>query len=109
MNKLIVRAGAVAALATAATLFVAPLASAADCTIDSNGALSHNSCHVTIKRTIHVSQTNNAHVTNKVTVVSNTGGNKANFNTGGDVSVTSGDSSVTVDITNTVNGNTISP
>ena len=91
-------------LTTGALLAPAALADAT-CTITDNGVLSHNHCTIkTSKKTVRV-QINNAKVKNSVTVISNTGGNKANGNTGGNVEVTSGDSSVNVTITNTVNSN----
>ncbi len=107
MNKLIVRAGAAATAALTLGMLVAPSALAQDCTISDNGAFSHNRCNIRVVNKTVTKQTNNANIRNTVNVVSSTGGNKANFNTGGDVSVTSGDSSVTVNITNNVNSNSM--
>lgn len=105
MNRL-TRISATAASVLAGGMLLAPAALAdVSCTITDNGARSHNRCTIkTSKKTISV-QVNKATVKNNVTVISDTGGNKANNNTGGNVTVTSGDSNVTVNITNTLNSN----
>lgn len=51
-----------------------------------------------------VNQTNVSNISNNVGVVLNTGGNKANGNTG-DATITTGDATSTVTITNTTGGN----
>lgn len=108
------RVGFGAAGLMAAGAMMAPAALAdVTCTISGNGANSHNRCNITvntggckkIKCASGSSQTNNASVSNTVTVSSSTGGNKANKNTGGDVSITTGDSNVDISITNNVNSN----
>ena len=107
MNRLLIRIGATTAAAMAAGLFLAPVTLADDggntCTITDNGAFSHNRCNIRVRRITKTTTINKATVKNVVVVSSDTGGNKANFNTGGNVDVTSGDSTVTVTITNNVN------
>jgi hypothetical protein len=107
MNKLILRIGAAAATAATWGLIVAP-ASLADtgCIITGNGTNSHNHCIVKVKRSTSGStQINTANVKNSVNVLSNTGGNTADKNTGGSISVDSGNSDVTVTIKNNINSN----
>jgi len=76
---------------------VLPAAALADtsCEISGNGAHSHNSCRIR--------QSNSSTIRNRVSVDVDTGGNTANSNTGGDVSITTGDVHVDVTITNDVN------
>ena len=116
MNKLMKLSAAAASIVAAGLLF-APATFAADCTISGNGADSHNTCTISNGNggpSCHrhrcggggSGQINNATIHNSVTVRSNTGGNEANKNTGGDVSITSGDSNVNISITNNVNTNT---
>ncbi|MEK7559327.1 MAG: hypothetical protein AAB521_03405 [Patescibacteria group bacterium] len=76
------------------------------CTISDNGAFSHNRCRIKVVKKQTVIQSNVAVVTNGVIIVASTGGNSASFNTGGTTSITSGSSTVTVTITNTLNSNT---
>lgn len=73
-------------------------------TISGNGTNSHNTVKIKNVKKVTVSQTNVSSVVNGVSTTNSTGGNKANGNTGGDVTVTSGDATSTVTITN--NGNT---
>jgi len=110
MNRL-TRIGAAAASLVASGLLLAPVSLAADntCTISDNGNHSHNSCRIKVVKKSATIQINAAWVTNKVNVISNTGGNESNKNNGGDVTVTSGDSNVTITITNTVNSNAAPP
>lgn len=78
---------------------------AARCVIRDNGADSWNWCRVRTSRTLHIWQSNHASIFNFVNAEAETGENDANDNTGGDVTVTSGNARVTVTITNTVNQN----
>ena len=114
MNRFLMRIGAAVAGAATFGLVVVPSTLAAgslSCTISGNGAHSHNTCTI-----VSVSggrkhggsgltQINYANVSNGVFIYSSTGGNKANENTGGDVTVVSGDSNVNVSITNNLNAN----
>lgn len=84
-----------------------PAAALADtsCEISGNGAFSHNSCRIRISKKVRISQSNSSKIKNGVWVGVSTGGNDANKNTGGDVSITTGDVDVNVTITNDVNQN----
>jgi len=84
---------------------VLPAAALADtsCEISGNGAHSHNSCRIRISRSVRIRQSNSSTIRNRVSVDVDTGGNTANSNTGGDVSITTGDVHVDVTITNDVN------
>lgn len=73
--------------------------------LSGNGTNSDNTANVSVTQSTVVTQSNNADVTNKVYADSKTGDNKAEDNTGGDVSVKTGDSDVTVDVKNTLNNN----
>ena len=80
--------------------------SAASCTIADNGFLSHNWCRVRVSNSLKIKQINGASVTNVVNVSSNTGNTVKWNNDAG--STTSGNSTVNVSITNTLNANSLS-
>ncbi len=107
MNTRILRIGALATSIVAGGMLLAPasLAAGNTCTITDNGAFSSNRCRIKVVKKSATVQINAAKVKNSVGVVSNTGGNDANGNTGGNVNVDSGNSTVTVKITNTLNSN----
>jgi hypothetical protein len=84
--------------------FLAPATFAAELEIVNNGADSYNKIEVTTSNVTEVKQSNSTNVTNVITTVSNTGGNTANKNTGGDVTVDTGEANTTVKTT--VTGNT---
>ena len=94
---------------TAASMFAATLAPAAAlaatnrCVIRDNGAHSNNRCRIRITKTQTIRQNNWAAILNVVIAAASTGDNKANNNTDGNVDVTSGNATVRVNITNTVN------
>lgn len=96
------------AIATGAVLInaLAPMAFA-DTTlgISGNGAYSDSQVKVDNQSSTNVVQNNNANVTNNVNTNLSTGGNKANYNTGGDVLINTGDASSKVDISTIVNKN----
>jgi hypothetical protein len=73
--------------------------------VTGNGADSTNWTTVSQSNTTSVSQNNTANVTNNVDADANTGGNDAKFNTGGDVSVDTGDATTDVSVTNALNSN----
>ena len=73
--------------------------------ITGNGAGSDNWTTVNQTTTNTVTQNNTANVTNKVNADANTGKNDANFNTGGDVVVSTGDAKVKTNIQNALNSN----
>lgn len=106
MKKLLTRAaiGLTAASIFAATLAPATaLANGNSCEIKNNGAGSHNRCRITEINVQVTIQRNLANIWNGVLVIASTGGNQASKNTGGDVTVTTGDATVNVTINNTVN------
>lgn len=76
-------------------------------TVSGNGAGSKNHVKLVTKNSTVVSQSNSAYVVNSVGVSQNTGGNKANKNVGGDVSVTSGNATSTVTNTTTTGDNVV--
>jgi hypothetical protein len=79
-----------------------------DITVSGNGKKSFNLVLVGNFNTTVVSQTNNTNVVNGTVVAQNTGGNKANDNTGnGGVSVESGAATSTVTNTVTTGGNNL--
>lgn len=114
MNRFLLRVGGATSALMMVGLLAVPASLAADCTISGNGARSHNTCTISNGggSSCHRhrcggggGQSNSAVIFNGVTVHANTGGNEANKNTGGDVTVTSGNANVNVTITNTVNSN----
>lgn len=74
-------------------------------TITGNGSGSNNSSSVNTSSTTTVVQQNSANVSNNITTASNTGGNHANDNTGGNISVSSGRATSNVDVSTMVNHN----
>lgn len=101
--------GMVTALA-AGTIFLSnlltPLALAdTSVTVSGNGAVSDNSVTLDQSTNTSVNQTNTAEITNVVSTSSNTGGNDANFNTGGTTAISTGDASNTTNITTDANAN----
>lgn len=97
-----------AAAAGAMLLNVAGPAFATDGTtivISGNGAGSSNWTSVEQTSVTAVTQNNSANVTNNVDADAKTGGNDANFNTGGNVEITTGNATTDVDVTNALNSN----
>jgi hypothetical protein len=74
------------------------------CTITGNGSDTDNSCDFASEKVVEVSQDNNMDVQNNVDVTSKTGDNEAKGNTGGDVTIDTGDA--TADIQTQTEGNT---
>lgn len=114
--NIVKRIGIATAGLIATGALIAPVALAeTSCTISGNGSGSSNSCTVRVSggrscRPNRCGSTgsatvNNATVKNKVRVRQNTGGNTANGNTGGSVSIDTGNNTATVTITNNVNNN----
>jgi len=93
-------------VAILATSFAPAAFAATDITVSGNGADSINKVKVKAKHKVTVKQKNSTAVTNAVTIGQNTGGNKANKNTGGGVAVNSGDATASVMNTTTAGGNT---
>lgn len=73
---------------------------ASDTGIYGNGALSDNRVSYNASNTTSVNQTNNTDINNNVTVSNNTGHNTASGNTGGNVSIQTGDANANVSISN---------
>jgi hypothetical protein len=76
--------------------------------ISGNGAGSENWATVGQSNTTTVSQSNTANVNNTVNADAKTGGNDANFNTGGQVGISTGDAAVKTNIQNNLNSNAAS-
>lgn len=108
LNKRIAAAIAAGTL-LAATLLPGAAFAARTCTITDNGAHSTNTCRIKVENSRKIVQVNKAFVKNVVVTISSTGGNEAEKNTGGDVTITSGDSTTTVRIINILNANVIIP
>ncbi|MBM4402276.1 MAG: hypothetical protein FJ044_03465 [Candidatus Cloacimonetes bacterium] len=70
-----------------------------------NGAGSTNRTKIEVGTETVVSQGNQACIHNKVNINSNTGHNKANYNTGGDVSIETGGVDVEIGVKNSANAN----
>ena len=80
-------------------------AGSTDVKISGNGAYSDNGVKLDQTTTTAVRQNNVANVTNNVDADAETGENDANFNTGGDVIIGTGNATVEADIDNAVNFN----
>jgi len=89
----------------AVSLALAPIASAETVSNTGNGVASNNTATINQNNSTTVTQTNTATITNTFGVSSNTGGNNANRNTGGSISVSTGDSGVKATIHNIANEN----
>lgn len=74
-------------------------------TINGNGDSSNNTANVTRDSDTTVVQNNDANITNNVDVNSSTGYNDANRNTGGDVTIDTGNATANVTISNQANAN----
>ncbi len=82
------------------------LAQSTTLVITGNGAESDSDINVAQTTTTTVVQNNVANISNDVDADADTGGNDANYNTGGAVSIDTGDASTGVAISNTANSNT---
>ena len=100
--KLVAGTGA----AILATALLAGSAFAADLEIKDNGAGSYNKIEVVNVETCNVVQGSETNVLSVVSASASTGGNSASFNTGGDVTVTSGNATATATLTVTGGSNT---
>ena len=97
----------VSAAAAGAMIFniVTPAFASTEIVISGNGAGSENWATVGQTNTTTVTQNNSANVTNNVNADAKTGGNDANFNTGGNVTVDTGDAKTDVSVSNALNSN----
>lgn len=76
--------------------------------ISGNGSDSKNDVKLDNKNTTEVFQDNKAHIDNKIKAETETGDNNANRNTGGDVSIRTGNATSNVSVSNQANANLIS-
>lgn len=109
MNKFIKRAAV--AVATGSLVFGSFMPAALGqltLEITGNGSGSTNDLNFSSTSNTVVTQTNVANISNNVDVDADTGGNDAEGNTGGDVAVSTGDSSVSVGVSNQANSNAAS-
>ena len=97
-------------LASGAVLLQATIPAFADTTlvISGNGADSENEVEIKLNQSTVVTQNNDATIDNHVNASSDTGDNEAEENTGGDVSISTGDATTDVNVQNTVNSNAAS-
>lgn len=104
-----IQKGIVTALATGA-LFASTLSplALADTAISGNGAVSDNTVTLNSNASTTVNQNNNANVTNTVDSSANTGGNHADFNTGGNSAIQTGDASNNTWVSTQANANVAS-
>ena len=86
---------------------MAPSVRALELVVTDNGSGSSNEVTTSVEQTTTVEQTNQANVANDVALDSNTGGNEASSNTGGDVAITTGDVSQNVGVTTAVNSSVV--
>ena len=70
-----------------------------------NGEDSYNKADVEVENSVFVEQVNEAYISNDVVVDADSGHNDANRNTGGDVTVSTGDSGALVTVNNQANSN----
>lgn len=106
MNKLAYK---LATGVTTGAILVGALAPAAfaatNATISGNGAASNNKIKVFTKNKTKVTQSNSTTVSNGTTINQNTGGNTANGNVGGGVTVNSGNATASVSNSTTAGSN----
>src|SRR3989304_8801773 len=77
----------------------------AEFVISGNGAFSDNYITANLRKLTSVGQSNIANISNNVDADAKTGGNDANFNTGGDVVIDTGKAVVDINVDNAVNFN----
>lgn len=104
MNELYKKAAVAVAGAGLLLNTAIPVFAAVNLTISGNGD-SENDIDVNMDQSTGVNQTNEALVTNQVTVNTDTGNNSAERNTGGNVDIDTGDADSSVNVQNTLNTN----
>ena len=102
LQRIIASAVASGSLLASAVL---PLMAQTTIVISGNGAGSDNTAVVSQTSVTTVTQSNEANVTNQVEAEAETGENEANFNTGGDVTISTGAASATAVVSNELNSN----
>ncbi len=100
MQNLLYKAASISATAALMLTMAAPVG-AANLSIARNGARSVNVISVGYSNTGTTTQSNSGNTTTVVSNEADTGNNRANFNTGGDVGITTGAASATTGVTNT--------
>ncbi len=98
----------IAAALTSGAMFLSMTSTAFASTsieVTGNGYDSSNSSNVSAQTSTNVVQDNSASVSNRVSSSSNTGGNKADQNTNGDVIIRTGDAQTKVNVDNMLNSN----
>lgn len=86
-----------------ALLLNVPVSFASTVEIVGNGADSSNTTNVNVTKQIDIYQTNSANINNNASVNTNTGNNTTDKNTGGDTSITTGDATTNLAVSNTAN------
>src|SRR5258708_5686916 len=100
MNITLKLGSALAAAAVIAASMVTPVFANTSINVNGNGSRSNNSVDISMDHSMSISQNNDTRISNDVWTSSNTGDNNASENTGGDVSIRTGDANSRVDITN---------
>ena len=86
---------------------VDPITGAITATTDGNGNNSTNTSTANNTTNNTINQTNNANISNNLNLTANTGGNDAQYNTGGNSKITTGDANIVANIVNFVNNNVV--
>src|SRR3989344_4134893 len=105
MNKFITKIGVAASSAAIVLSSLIVPALAVDIEVSGNGASSNNTVNYSQSNDVDIDQDNDADISNDIDVDADTGNNEANKNTGGDVSIDTGDASSNVTVNNAVNSN----
>ena len=91
MNKFITKIGVAASSAALVLGSLLAPALAVDIEVSGNGSDSNNTVNFASNNTTNVTQNNTADISNDIDVDADTGKNDANDNTGGDVTIDTGD------------------
>src|SRR3972149_7269046 len=109
MNKLVYKLTTAVSTAALLTGSVASVAfGTTSVTVSGNGSDSTNTANVSVSTSTTLVQTNNADIDNSVKINANSGNNEAEDNTGGDVSIDTGDANVSSSVSNSANSNVAS-
>lgn len=109
MNKLVYKLTTAVSTAALLTGSVASVAfGTTTVTISGNGADSDNTADVSVNTSKTIQQINTADIQNNVKINADSGNNEANKNTGGDVSISTGDANVSSSVSNSANSNAAS-
>lgn len=109
MNKMFTKAAAGIAIAALLAVTAVPSAFAQTAVgVGGNGAFSDTDVNVTNACQTQISQMNQADIENAVRNYAITGGNSASFNTGGSVTIYTGDASTATGVSNAAGSNALS-